>query len=659
MRRSGIVRPYPSLAGRGGLDSGVHRLLETPLVLNGAANPVAIFCGADATASQWSTRNAPAVPVVLGLGGSGAAPTPGVASPFLGGSLGGAVAGAGGKYFVASSAASFDFVAHDLVIEVVLQHGFNGGYMGILDKRQASAGGYCSWINSGADAAIFAQIKAEGTLKTLAGPSFARTSWSHSLILFDRSGSGIIYTNAAPGAAVDISAFAAATMASTDCLALLYMAGMTLSAQAVAYIAIHAGVGWLDTHLQATLAAQRFALLTGSRPLISIASATSLAAGGNVGPAYQEKVTAGVSQLHYMGAGSPRFCQRTDANGRAFTGMCVESAATNHQIDQRTLNSWNKAGSPTLTSGQPGPDGTSNAWLVEGITDAVSIWKTGADMGDSLPYVPQLRFKRVSTSGVLRVAAASGAGRFTVDLAGLPDAWVLLHPLSPYSVSVTPFVCGVAPGGNGLYLLRDSGADPLSFYYDLGQCTPGAFSSSDIIVPSTSATTRAADAPHRLSGAAHFGAQGFAMFGEVLCAAFTPTRNHHLWTAYKAGSAATEYVKAFIDTAGKLNVTSATAGGDSGAVITAAAINDNAIRRYCVSLEHNLLRLWTRGATGGWVEATPDTAVDLAGLDTLDWGADEAAANQAGPGVWPGVRYQLLDHPVLDPLPEPGCFEVS
>jgi hypothetical protein len=183
---------------------------------------------------------------------------------------------------------------------------------------------------------------------------------------------------------------------------------------------------------------------------------------------------------------------------------------------------------------------------------------------------------------------------------------------------------------------------------------------SSLVVTAAAAATRAADAPHRLSGAAHFGPQGFALHHELLCAAFTPDRSHHLWTAYVAGSAATEYVKAFIDTDGKLQVVSATAGGNSGAVITAAALNTNYITRYCVSFEHNLLRLWTRGATGGWVEAARDTAVDLvAGLDVIDFGADEAAANQAGPGVWPGVRYQLLPFPVLDPIPEPGAFSVS
>jgi len=644
-------RPYPGLAGRGGIDSGVHRLIETPLVANGSeASTILRFPLHNASASG--------LPEYGGAGTlalqAGTAPTYDQPGAFLGSLDNGTLFNAGG-YFAAGNNTLGDVDAEDGIDEMLFRFGTGGGTMAIAGKNNTSNNG----VHFYQSATTLHMLLGSGGSYVHASSAGALTPGGIYLVhgIWDKSGSAILYVTAVAGAPGVISALGSFSIANPLAVGARTGGGIPFN-EDVFYYARHLKSGWLDTHLQPDLAKERVALVTGSRPLISIASTTSLAACGTTSPAYQERTVSGAQRLYQMGPSAPRYVQKTDANGADFTGMCIEGGATNGFAYNNVGASWTNVALCSSTDGQTDPAGGTAA------IRCVLIANTGQlHIGENVDMGEALANKPISMSGwVKRVSGGTQVYFACVDCTSwanggreeavtIPDVWTPVKSLATFQATAAGQTANMRFGTQS----NKGGSNLPAITFDvwLPQFTLNEdHPSSSIKVPSTALVTRAADSPHRISGASHFGPKGFALWGEVLCHAFTPTRNHHLWTAYKSGAAATEHVKCFVDTAGKLNVQSATAGGDSGAVITASAINNNVVRAYCVSFEQGRLRLWVNGA-----EATPDTVVDLvAGLDTLDWGTDEAGANHAGPGVLPGARYQLVPHPVADPLPEPGGF---
>jgi hypothetical protein len=127
-----------------------------------------------------------------------------------------------------------------------------------------------------------------------------------------------------------------------------------------------------------------------------------------------------------------------------------------------------------------------------------------------------------------------------------------------------------------------------------------------------------------------------------------------LFTAYRAAAPTEDYLSAWIDTSGRVNLASVSANGagSAGSVQLAGDKANNVIHEAVVSWEKNALRLWVDG-----VAATPDSAFDSpVGMDTLDLGADVAAANQLGPGII--ADYQVVPYAVLAPIPAPSGFLV-
>lgn len=649
-------RPRPSLAGRGGIDSGVHRLLETPLVCGGVAmTRVLAHVAFDATTAAWTARFGQA----LSIAGAGADPVVDLDSPHLG-SLDELLRWMAGKYYQAGDNAYGNCGSDDIVLEWL--GWLTSGGKTHLSKFAANKGYQLDTVGSTANLAI--ANGAGYTYVATAALTVGAINLCHWFLR--RATSGQAYRwGARSGAAVDISARAGDSDAAAAFTLGASTAGGALADGGVGIVQIWRGV--LDTHLQDTVAAQRAALLSGSRPLISCAGATSLAAGGSTSPAHQRKVTSGVTRLHYMGAGAPRFERVTDADGREFVGAYVEAGAT-QALYPAIPKTWTKSDAgDSFAADVAGPNGVDEAaaWVLSATSGNHALTSSGTiAAGNTAVYWAVVKNGPLAKNWIalapdgagiiayfnLATGASgghAGANWLAQGIVSLGGGWYLCwvrHTTAGLTARIY-----AADGDGDITLAGD--AATVAYYLWHAQLELGSYPSS-AIKSTTGSVVRAADAPHRISGAAHFGPKGFSLFGEVLCAVFTPSRNHHLWTAYKSGSAATEYVKCFIDTAGKLNVTSATAAGAAGAVITAGALNDNVVRKYCVSFGENRLRLWVDGA-----EVTKDVAVNLvADLDTLDFGADEGAANQAGPGVWPGSRYQLLDYPVEDWLPEPGGF---
>lgn len=654
--------PAPSLAVRLGVDSGIQRLIETALVINGAAGSTILqFRGSDAGAGGWAELGGAGTLALQ----SGTVPTYGVASPYLRSGEGGCKLNGGG-YFRATDASLGNRTTEDLVVEVLIQlpptmsatevpfdKFLNSGSVGVQHYITTS-GVYHLYLRDGATSAdVAAAAVALGGVYLV--HAFA-----------DASGSCQIYINgAASGSAVAISAVGSTGSATARmCIGANYNATAKFNGT-VLYSARHIrSSGWLDTHLQATLAANRFALLTASRPLISIAAtpATYPAAGGNVGPAYQSRIVSGADGLFYMGAGAPRFVERLDSAGRTFLGALVEAGATNLCLQSQNLAlTWNNQMCTAPATSVVCPDG---------IARTTCTWHEDASVTTT-----HYSLQTIATTATLVFSLFFKAANRAFVVLGLDsNNKIAYYNLTTGAIGTKSGVqtSGVIACGNGWYRcwisaehtsgneirIHLASADNVSSFTGLNQDSIYGFGaqvetgtySSSYIPTTTTAVTRAADAPHRYSGAAHFGAGCGALFFRFLGPSFTPGRSHYLLTAYKAGSASTDYLSLYIDTSGRLNVASAATGGNAGAVQLAGSLANDLVHDVAVSWEKNRLRLWVDR-----VEATPDTSCDFCTtMDTLDVGADNAAGNQAGPFLVGDIR--LCTRPAMSAIILPSGF---
>lgn len=652
-----VRRPMPSLAGRGGMDSGVDRLLACPPSPNAVA-PVGVleFLGVDADATNWDEAAARAAAFSIYV----STPTFGQQTPWLG-PREGAVLGDGAAFYSSLVDTVGNVATSDIWVRVVARvvaSKLLGG------KKNGAGVGYI--VGFDATPALYITITdASGSVTVTSGALVAGT-WilGDAVINRDEAGAngGVVYVDQAAGAGVDCSG-TAATLDSASFLSLLAdYAGNTPAADMVAFLGFYWKADWLRAGAtgQADALEQHkrgCAALRGQRPLISWAGSTRPTAGGTTSPAYQEKVVSSRPRLSRQAGRAHRFSQVLDSGGRAFVGMLIEAEATNAQTNSRAISSWAAGGAPTVTGGQSDIEGGAGASLVGDVTGSGgnSIYDSGVPDAAGGAYLPSFWFKRSSTSGVLsRVDANGGApnGHLTIDLSQTAlDNWTLIHPASPYVTLVVPFSSNASLTG-GAWFYRESGGDPLAFFLDHVQTEFGAAFATSRIVTAAAGVTRAADSPLRVFGAAHFGyaSQG-SLFFRFLAPSFTPARSHYLWTAYVAGSAATDYIACYLDSSGHFNVGMAASGGAAGAISRDTNYCDNVIHDCVVSWSKNNLRAWVDG-----LPTSVDTSCDVpSALDTLDWGVDNAAGNPSA-CVLPGCEYQLIDHETPDPLLAPCAF---
>jgi len=659
-----IVTPYPSLAGRGAIDSGVRRLWEAPPSPN-AVSPTTLleFNGGSAAAGGLPERAARITALALQ---AGTAPTYSQPSPLLG-AVDGSVLGNGGGYYLAGNNDDGNVSTLDLWLRVHEQVVASK----VLFAKRTTGVGYV--VGFDATPALYCTIQDASGSVTVTSAALVANTWVFAELPINRDdatmGGQWLISGAVSGALVDCSARALTLDAAVALAILADSAGANRFTSHLALVGIYARANWFraGANGSADVLAEhkvQHAKLFGTRPLISIASATSLAAGGTTSPAYQERIVSSAQRLFYMGAGAPRFVERADSAGRVCRGVLVEAGA-------RTSVGWSEA-MPQHWSAPQGSvspdDGPLPAVKVMRLTFTAGTQEVfdqaGIATSETLANkttVVGLWMKRMAGATSIYVANTDCTAWATSwqQSVTLTDSWAFYHVRGSFHATATGSTANIVIGTMAHFGQGNKDAITLDVCAPTLQIPGSVVDYPAYYIPTTTAAvTRAADTPHRISGAAHFGLLQGALYFRFLSPTFTPARSHYLWTAYKAGSAATDYISCYIDTSGRVNLASAATAGSAGAVQLAGNCCDNAIRDCCVSWSKNQLRLWVR-ATGGWVEATKDAAFDVpAGLDTLDFGADNAAANQAGP-ILPGCEYQLVPFAVLDPRPAPGGFIVG
>jgi hypothetical protein len=260
--------------------------LDPGLTINGlTVMPTLRYRGVDATPTTWPAWGyGETLTITAGTN----APRLGTGSPLLGTEDGVTFAGAGGatntgKVYVAATSAFADITTEDCILELIIKKS-SVNIIYVLGKSTSTNSR--RWFVYSDSVNFYVGIT-DGVnyCQPISAPAIAG-GWSHLLCVFDRSGSGIIYTNGVGGAAVVASSVGSLSNARKLALGGIDSLDYT-GTPSIAYVAMWMGASWLDTHLQPTIAANRYSLLTASKPYYSFTGISSPAAKGSTSTTYQ------------------------------------------------------------------------------------------------------------------------------------------------------------------------------------------------------------------------------------------------------------------------------------------------------------------------------------------------------------------------------------
>jgi hypothetical protein len=242
----------PTLKVLESVDSGVDNL-DPNLTINGiTVAPMVRYKGGDAAITNWPSWDYGDELVFT----SGAqTPTYNFGSPLLGDNDDSVLFNSG-SYFKAAASSTGDITTEDFVVEFVIWPTTATAY--VVDK---DSGAVVAYRFRTATSLLYANIPSAPNILA----AVVDRAWNHVIFFFDRSGFAVSYVNGVAQGAVDISS---ATGSLSTSNRLTVGANCTTGAlpctTALAYFAMWKHEGWMDTHLQAAVAQERFANLTAS-----------------------------------------------------------------------------------------------------------------------------------------------------------------------------------------------------------------------------------------------------------------------------------------------------------------------------------------------------------------------------------------------------------
>lgn len=481
--------------------SGVA-LLPAALTINGVTEtPDGRYKGGDATQAIWSAWG---YGVELAIVNRSTDPAINDGSPLLG-DEDDSVRLTNGDHYVGDVG---DLATEDAVIELFFRMGSSGI---LLARRQGGTGNGWLVYRSGSSLAFWINDGSGATQVNTAAGQVVTGAWYHAILFANRDGFAQWYVNGvASGAAVDISSNSGTTT-TTDNLSIgAYVTGLTATNASIALASIYKRDGWLDTHLQADVAADRFEKVSGI--WLARARGTRRASFTRSSAGYLDKVESGGRRLYYMGAGWPRVCSRPDTSGDARTGYLSERSTLNLFTYNRNISAyWSKTNCTVVGAVEPSPDPHRDEASELKETAFVSIYhviQRGASLTDGVQYCTSLYVKPINRTEV-RLAAVSaptayaffvlsGAGSIGTTSATddqgveqLDDGW--------YRIWIVFTASGTASRQMQL-IVADTGEN-LSYNGVLGQASVQVFGGqtedaacpSSLILTEASAVTRTAD----------------------------------------------------------------------------------------------------------------------------------------------------------------------
>jgi hypothetical protein len=336
--------------------SGVANLPRNLTINSITVAPTFWYKGQDANATD--TKWYPEIggsDGILTEAGAGASPSYAQATPLLGTDQ--AVKYNAVKYHGAAGNAFGDVTTEDMVVELV-------GKKGTINTGRL----YSKW-NGAVGVAVVELTNAIRFYAnaTAVAAGVADGVWYHAMCFYDASGSAVWYINGAQATAVLVSGVGSVTLATPMSIG----GPATLSNCGVAQLAMWKRAAWLDTHLQATIAKQRFRALTGFKPQINTAVGVDAAplnwTRSTVATLQKYNPVTGADEMYTVGSYWLRAERWMTSNG-VFSGYRSELTRTNLlTYSHVTEATWTKADAGDTTTTVDGPWGTSTAegWVAD------------------------------------------------------------------------------------------------------------------------------------------------------------------------------------------------------------------------------------------------------------------------------------------------------
>lgn len=321
--------------------------LSQDLTINGqTVSPTFRYEAKNATTGLWTAT------VGENLTGAGSGGTVGLDTPLLTDDE--AVNGDTTRYWEASTTSFADIDEEDFVIEAVFK--CQSTTNGRIFSKYFPGGGYTIYKNA-TTLSLFLDGVANATISTTS--SILVGAWFHAIVFVDKSGSAIFYVNGETnGVATSVATVGSISQASHALRANADPSGGSIGDSGIVYAAMWKRDNWLDTHLQASVAAERFAKLNGTwSDALSKGPDQSLLR--NSVATLEKQGQSGAQKLFLVGARWPRIEKRPDKYGRYAIGCNSEGQHTNLQVYSEDFSNvaWTKAGSSITSNSRNSPFG--------------------------------------------------------------------------------------------------------------------------------------------------------------------------------------------------------------------------------------------------------------------------------------------------------------
>ncbi len=570
----------------------------------------------------------------------------------------------GGSYYTGSSSAigDVDVSAEDWVLEALLRPSRTGTRT-VASKLHVT-GAINGWEFQDQLGVLRWTIFSSGTAANLEATTNAPAgAWIHIIIFGNEDGSAAMYLNGSLEDTVVVSTLGAT--ASSDALTMFARAENKSLAGAcgLAYISLWTSpAGWLDTHLQATVAADRFHAYAGTKARIARGDPVPTAWSRASTAMLRKRSAANVTKLYEVGAGWPRVEDIDDSTGTQLVGYLAEEARTNTllqsedvattwtEVDATDTQSLNAIAAPdgaTTMDGNIGSTTDGEHGFTQAITMTAATWtcSTFAQQGDQTHlYLSDNTVATATgyfdltdcTADTIGAAATGGCEdygnnkcRCFITFTGTAAA----HTVAVQSAA--------ADGDN---TFAGDGATINTYFWGM-QCEAGEHPSS-YIPTTTGSVARAADVL-RYEGLANVGGVGSNQAGAVtaqfLIANFDAASSQFIWSLSDGGVSA-DRIQQFIGGAGDrawFYGQSTEDGAHVSIADTTTDVVDGTAHTFHSTWRADDFRVYVDGAS----EGTPDTVAPNPAddLDQLHIGSDHnngqiANGNISKVTIYPATR---------------------
>lgn len=610
-----LLQPYGS----------VENLPAALTINNVTVLPTCRYKGGDASASGWPAwgygENLSYVFVA-------AAPTYNIGSPLLSSAddgvwfKGNGGASPHGARFI-GSASAMAVGTNDFVIEIVRCISVTTPNGDVYASHIVGAAAGWGWVCSPTPATPVDNLyirDVNGLSGAIATATLIRDSWIHEICFVDRSGSAQWYVNGlASGSPGSVAAYQG-TLTSTGVFSLgSYETGAYSCSSKLAYFALWSHAAWLDTHLQAAVAQERFAKLTGVYPRIARGTALPTIA-TRASSAYTDRIESdGSRRLYLVGINFLRTPKRADLTAIVDTGYLSEPTATSLCLQSENIaTTWALGGSATrATNTAEAPNRATTAdtlsavangdYLVQSFATITAVQHTYSHYlkrNGASDVAGKLQLVRTSTSAVIAETAFVAT-----------SAWERIEVTGTCVLDDTEIRLVINVAGKSLYVWG-------------GQLELGPVASS-YIPTTTVAVTRAAGVLRYKGDDGNLGATGSLKRGRVKARILLPSYDNVATPAIidiAEAASNNDRLTSYIAAAGDRPQIAIIAGGVSG-------FDDGPAVDVCSGLWKTIECKWAVGAVrvacdGIAVTGTPADIPDA--LSTISVGVDRADASGLG-----------------------------